>query len=343
MSLSGSLLIVLLLSFVGSAALTQAVRALAFRVHLIDTPNERSSHALPTPRGGGLAIAAASVTALIALTVLGEIGADLTIALALGGTAIAVVGLLDDRAPLAASIRLSVHFGAAIAAVLYFGGLPELSFGSRQVSLGWLGTPLAVIAIVWSINLFNFMDGIDGIAVSEASFIFTAGAACSAPLLSSDAVPYSALVMGAASLGFLRWNWPPARIFMGDVGSGFLGFTIAVLALAAMRENGAALYVWITLGAVFFVDATITLARRFLRRERVHEAHRSHAYQCLARRWGGHRPVTVAVLLINLLWLLPLAWYGTKRPELAPWLALLGLAMVGVLAVLGGAGRVERT
>jgi Fuc2NAc and GlcNAc transferase len=150
-----------------------------------------------------------------------------------------------------------------------------------------------------------------------------------------------AVAFAAACGGFLAWNWPPAKIFMGDVGSGYLGYAIAVLALAAARENSVALLVWLILGAVFFVDATVTLLRRLARRERVYEAHRSHAYQWLARRWQSHRRVTVAVLLVNFFWLLPCALVAVRHPVWAGWMVVLAIVPVTVAALLAGAGRAE--
>ena len=133
------------------------------------------------------------------------------------------------------------------------------------------------------LNLFNFMDGIDGLAASEALFVIRAGAWLSA---AGGGVTAASGVLAGACAGFLLWNWPPARIFLGDAGSGYLGYVTAVLALASARGNSDAIWVWLILGGVFFVDATVTLVRRVLRGEHVHEAHRTHSYQWLARRWA---------------------------------------------------------
>jgi Fuc2NAc and GlcNAc transferase len=144
-----------------------------------------------------------------------------------------------------------------------------------------------------------------------------------------------------ASLGFLVWNWPPAKIFMGDVGSGFLGYLIAALATADGHDNPVAVWVWLILGGVFFVDATVTLARRTLRGDIVHEAHRSHAYQWLARRLGAHKPVTLAALALDVFWLLPSAYFALSHPKWAWWIVLAALAPLAVLALVAGAGRQE--
>jgi Fuc2NAc and GlcNAc transferase len=185
------------------------------------------------------------------------------------------------------------------------------------------------------------MDGIDGIAASEAVFVAWAGALLAILVHVAPGVSALALAFGAACLGFLRWNWPPARIFMGDVGSGFLGYVIAVLAIAAARDNDVSLLVWVVLGGLFFVDATVTFVRRLLRREHVFVAHRSHAYQQLSRRWCSHRRVTVWVSTVNVFWLLPCAYAAWTHPLYAHWIVVGALAPVLAGALAAGSGRRE--
>jgi Fuc2NAc and GlcNAc transferase len=325
-----------------SAGVTALVRRSALKRGILDLPNARSSHVVPTPRGGGLAMVVATSMALATLWGMGFIGLQLLLVLLLGGGAVALVGYLDDRGHMSVRIRMVVHFGAAILAVALLGGLRELPFGDHVVQLGFAGDVISVLGVVWVLNLFNFMDGIDGIAASEAVFVAGAGAALGYAAGMTPAVLLSASVLAAASLGFLLWNWPPARIFMGDVGSGYLGFAIAVLAIAAAAERPAMIFVWVVLAAAFVADATVTLARRLARREPVYEAHRSHAYQWQARRWGSHLRVTVAVIVLNAVWLAPLAWACIVKPSLtATWLVA-ALLSLGVLAFLAGSGRPER-
>lgn len=307
---------------------------------MLDIPNERSSHERPTPRGGGLAIVVASTAGFLLLWTVGRIDDRLLLALVGPALMVAVIGWIDDRQPLSASRRLVAHFVAASIAVALLDGLPPLQFGRTVVELGWLGHVMAVLALVWALNLFNFMDGIDGIAASEAIFV-TAGGALLLAVFHGSTTSMPALIVAAGCSGFLLWNWPPARIFMGDVGSGFLGFVIAVLAIAAARDDGSAPFVWLTLGGVFFVDATVTLVRRLARGQRPQEAHRTHAYQWLARRWNSHVRVTLAVLAVNLLWLLPVALLTALYPQAVEWWLVLGLAPLAVLAVVVGAGRPE--
>jgi Fuc2NAc and GlcNAc transferase len=326
-----------LLAFLVAVIGTDFVRRYALKRELLDIPNERSSHNRPTPRGGGLAIVLATMLPFVVLARAGMVDRNLLSALVVGGGAVAAVGYLDDRFRLSARIRLTVHFGAAIWALWQLGGLPTLQIFNHTVSPGPIGYAVGAMGIVWVLNLFNFMDGIDGIAASESSFIGLAAALLA--WVAGDgigAVFSSSLVLSAACFGFLVWNWPPAKIFMGDIGSGYLGFVIAVLAIAAARESPVALFVWLILGALFFADATVTLIRRLIRGERVYEAHRSHAYQVLARRWSSHRAVTIMVSLINLFVLLPIAWVAMTRPGWAPLIAAAVLTALAIVVLLVG-------
>lgn len=329
------------IAFTVSAVGTFIVRKWALRSGLLDVPNERSAHDIPTPRGGGVAIVVASFLALVVAVWIWDLAADVFLAVMGGGLAVAAIGFLDDRKSIQPSIRLVVHVVSAIWALWWLGGMPSIQIGERIISAGWLGNFLGVIGIVWTINLFNFMDGIDGLAASETVFICLSGAILGVLFGFGIQVALIAAVIGAANLGFLIWNWPPAKIFMGDAGSGFGGYSVAVLTLAAASENTVAPYVWMLLGGVFFVDATVTLLRRLVQGERIYKAHRSHAYQLLARRWGGHLPVTALVMAINGAWLLPLAWLGAYRSEIAGWLVMIAMFPLVVVALVVGAGRAE--
>jgi Fuc2NAc and GlcNAc transferase len=321
--------------------LTALMRKLALAYGVLDIPNDRSSHRVPTPRGGGVAIALSSIAASIILFWRGVLDLQLFLALTGGGIAVAFVGFLDDRRQLSARIRLAAHLAAALWALVCLGGLPPMRYGDAIVPFGWLGYVVGALGIAWTVNLFNFMDGIDGIAASEAVFIAVGGALLALVMHQSPAVPAMGLAFGAVCCGFLVWNWPPAKIFMGDVGSGFVGYVLVVLALGAARENPAAFHVWVILGGVFFCDAFVTLMRRLLRGEPVYQAHRSHAYQWLARRWKSHLRATLAVLAVNLIWLFPCAWLAAVHPGRGRWMVLIALTPLVLLALLAGAGRSE--
>jgi Fuc2NAc and GlcNAc transferase len=320
---------------------TRAMRSHALAHRVLDIPNERSSHRVPTPRGGGLGIVVAATAGFIFLTLSKRLEPAALAAL-LGALPVAAIGFADDFRSVRASIRLAVHLAAAIWAIACLGGLPPLRIASETtLSLGAAGYLLGVLAVVWTLNLFNFMDGIDGIAGLEATFVSWAGGALTLAMGAHSDGGAAAVLFGAACAGFLWWNWPPARIFMGDTGSGYIGFVVAVLAVVAARHSAATLWVWLILGGMFFVDATVTLIRRLARGERVHVAHRSHAYQWLARRWGSHLRVTAGVGLVNVLWLLPCATIATLHPERAVWMVGIAFAPLIVLALAAGAGRRE--
>ena len=320
---------------------TGLMRLYALRNNLIDVPNVRSSHISPTPRGGGVAIVTAFFASTLLLASAGLIDTAMLRALLIGGGAMALVGFLDDCWHLRASVRFGVHLAAALAVVIMLRGVPESAFAGWGLHGVWIGSLMAVLVLVWVTNLFNFMDGIDGIAGSEAVFVSGAGAWLNWSRGGSPGLTAAMLCLAAASLGFLRWNWPPARIFMGDVGSGFLGFTLIVLGLAAYQRGTIPFEVWGILGGFFFVDATITLLRRMARGDQWFEAHRTHAYQWLARRWKAHLPVTLSVSAINVGWLLPWAWLATRYPAYAKEFLVVALAPVIVLVILVGAGRKE--
>lgn len=339
MSLERALLI--FAAFAISAVLTGLVRRFALSKGLLDVPNVRSSHTAPTPRGGGVAIVLASIGAFCVLAEHGLIGRNLFMALVGGGLAVATIGFLDDRWSVSAPRRLVVHVGSAIWALAYLGLTPDIHLAGVAFAYSALWYIACLLGIVWVLNLYNFMDGIDGIAASEAMFVSWGGALLLLLTGGPATVVVVAVAFGSACCGFLLWNWPPAKIFMGDVGSGYLGYVIAVIALAAAQDSPSAVWIWLILGGVFFVDATVTLIRRGARGERVFEAHRSHAYQWLARRWVSHKKVTLGMLAINILWLLPCAYVAALHPRFCLWIVWIALVPLVVLVLLAGGGRLE--
>jgi Fuc2NAc and GlcNAc transferase len=329
---------ILLATFCASLLGSGMVRRYALRAKLLDIPNSRSSHAAPTPRGGGLAIALSSLAASSVLACLDLVDTKTILALVAGG-AIALVGFLDDRRRLSAKLRFIVHMSAAIVAVAVLDGVPVDFFGSLGLNNYWVGAGLAVVVFAWATNLFNFMDGIDCLAGSEAIFISAGGAILNSLYGGDSGITVAWLCMAAATLGFLPWNWPPARLFMGDVGSGFLGFTLTVLAMTTSRRVGIPIEVWAILGGVFLVDASITLIRRMVRGDNWFEAHRMHAYQHLALKWRGHLPVTLGVGAVNLVWLLPWAFFAAGHQRYAMLCMIVALLPLALLALLAGAGK----
>jgi len=301
------MMILLLCAFVlvSSLLLTGALRRYALARSLMDVPNGRSSHSVATPRGGGVAIVLGFLIALAVLAWMGMMPVTVFLAFFAAGAVVAIVGFLDDHGHIAARWRLLAHFAASFWILLCLGGMPALNLFGAEVDLGWLGHILAAFYLVWMLNLYNFMDGIDGIASVEAIFVCL-GACLVYELGGYEGLVWAPLCLALAVAGFLYWNFPPARIFMGDAGSGFLGIMLGGLSLQAAWHSPHLLWVWLIFLGVFIVDATFTLGRRLLRGDKVYEAHRSHAYQFASRQVGRHLPVTLAVLGINVVWLLPI-------------------------------------
>lgn len=290
-----------------SLVMTAGLRRYALARSVIDVPNARSSHTVPTPRGGGVAIVLTFLLAMVGLMLSGAEQIRILLALGGAGALIAVIGFMDDHGHIAARWRLLGHFIAAAWMLGWLGGLPPLLLFGWTLDLGWLGGALAAFYLVWLLNLYNFMDGIDGIASVEAitaclgaAWLYWLGGVSGAAMLP--------LLLAAAVAGFLYWNFPPAKIFMGDAGSGFIGIVLGGLSLQAAWVSPPMFWCWLILLGVFIVDATYTLVRRLLRGDKVYEAHRSHAYQFASRKYGKHLPVTLTVAVLNLCWLLPVAY-----------------------------------
>jgi Fuc2NAc and GlcNAc transferase len=317
-------------AWLASLVLTGLARRYAVRRQLVDVPNDRSSHASPTPRGGGLGFVVTFLVALVVLHATGWVSLNASLALAGAGVTVAAVGFADDHAHMPAKLRILVHALAAAWVFYWLDVRPGEALG--VVWPVWLGALLVVLFVVWVLNLYNFMDGIDGLAGAEAVTACVGGAALGVAFWPASGVWLQPLLLAAAVLGFLVWNLPPARIFMGDVGSGFLGVCVAAIALESLAVSPAWFWAWMVLLGAFVVDATFTLLRRIVRRRPFYEAHRSHAYQHAARRFG-HRAVTLATVLLNLLWLLPIAWLvaserlGGVSGLLLAYLPLIGIAI----------------
>jgi len=326
--------------------LTGWLRRYALAASLIDIPNARSSHQLPTPRGGGLSIVIVFLLGLLALFGLDVLPSSALWALSAAGLIVAITGFLDDHGHIAARWRLLVHFGAAAWGLYCLGGLPPMilpvpGFDVVTLELGWLGQLLAVLYLVWLLNLYNFMDGIDGLASIEAITVSVGAALLYALQIEVSALWTAPVLLAITVSGFLVWNYPPAKIFMGDAGSGFLGIILGLLSIQAAWFNPLFLWSWLILLAVFITDATWTLFRRLLRGDKVYQAHCSHAYQYAARCYGSHKKVTLAVAVINLTWLLPLALaVGLKHINAGLGLLLAYLPLI-LLVIVFRAGQKE--
>lgn len=302
--------------FIAAALLLSWLLASRVRLYaldkLVDIPNERSSHSSPTPRGGGLAIVITVLGGIVLAGIMRWITLDLTLALAGGGAMIAAVGWIDDHRDVPARIRFAVQVAAAAWAIYWLHGIPSLSIGDASVHLGLLGTILGILGIVWAINLYNFVDGIDGLAAGEAISTGTIGGLI---LLATGhtGLAMIALLIAAANAGFLPLNWAPAKLFMGDVGSGTLGYLFAGLSIASENAGAVPVLIWVLLLGAFVFDATVTLCRRVVNGERWYQAHHSHAYQRMVQAGRSHAQVSSMILGINLV-LAVLALVAWLRP-----------------------------
>ena len=291
-----------------SFVLTHLVRKTAIKRNKFDIPNERSSHQNPTPRGGGVAVVAAFVFGLLALLIRGDIASESFYAIVLPGILVAAIGYLDDLGRVtAARLRLIGHFVAAVIAVYILDGLPPMPVFAETLDIGLVGNIIAVLFLVWMLNLFNFMDGIDSITGVEA---LTSCLILTIFLINKSETELWQVpaLMCAAVIGFLYFNWPPARIFLGDIGSGFIGFTIGTISLVIARSQPLITWAVIILLGVFIVDATATLIRRLIDKQRISTAHRSHAFQHLANNADRHLKVSLSIAAVNIFWLTPIAW-----------------------------------
>lgn len=333
--------IVLIVALPAATGLTWVVLQLGRRGMLLDRPLARSAHTSPMPVSGGLGIVLPFYLLAGFLLLRGSLPQDVFLAL-LAGMPVAAVGLIDDIRKLDIRTRLPAHAAAAAWALWWLGDVPAIAFPGVSLDTPILLQMLAFLALVWLLNLFNFMDGIDGLAAGEAVFVMLA-ACLFAVLNANQSGALLSAVLALLCCGFLVWNWPPAKIFMGDVGSAFLGFVIGVLALASMLQGSQNLWSWILLLGVFIVDATYTLLRRVLTGQRWYDGHSTHAYQHAARRFGSHGKVSLGVLLINLFWLAPLAWLSNHYPAAGLLITICGLLPLIALAVLLGAGGAQET
>lgn len=335
-------LFLLSLATIVSYALVGAYRRYALEKNILDKPNERSLHQTPTPSGAGLIIVILFLGYVFWRAWVGALPRDLALPMLIGGGAVAAVGWFDDRYTLSDPVRMAVWIPTAILTVGLLGGLPSLALGTLEISLGIVGSVISVIGVIWMVNLYNFMDGIDGLAGAEA---ITTSSFGSILLWVAGARELAALmgVLAGISLGFVAWNWDPAKVFMGDVASGFLGFTFAVLGIFSENEGIIPLVLWGILLAVFLIDSTFTVIRRAFNGEPWYEAHRSHAYQLAVQQGHSHGTVTLSILMLNIM-LGALAVLTWMRPSLTIPLLGVVIASLGVIwyKVVNGASHLGR-
>lgn len=282
----------MVLLFLLSFGLVYCFRRYALKQGLLDCPNERSSHQLPTPKGGG--VVCVFLWSIIVVGLLFLHFSWVLVALLITSVAIGYLGFMDDKFHLSARVRIIVQVLASLGFVVVVFLFAPARFLPEMIIL----CLVSIFAQVWSTNLYNFMDGIDGIAAVEAIFIFALGGFFFLPHTIVYAL--SCWLFIPVLLGFLCWNWPKAKLFMGDVGSSFIGFIIVALALIGKVYFDISLLLWLMVYSLFIVDSGMTLIRRMLRRENWYQAHNKHAYQRLHQYGWSHQKIILGVIVINL-------------------------------------------
>ncbi len=315
-----SLILMLTIVFLTAVVLTGLWLLLARTRAWLDHPNLRSSHEIPTPLSGGVGMA----VAFLALYLWQWHPAINTheFQMIMAALALALLGLLDDFFRLGIRLRLLLQLLVVASLWPFLAGLPPLKLPFAFALQGTMLAAFLSLAILWMVNLYNFMDGIDALAATEAIFVSSA-IAMLAILAGFSVVDSKVLCLAAAAAGFLFFNLPPARIFMGDVGSYFLGFTLSLMALQEISQGRLGYWSLAILPGTFVADASTTLLGRFLSGAVWYHPHRSHAYQLLAERWQNHGMVVLLYMLINALWLLPLAWWSERQPDYGLWITIL--------------------
>jgi len=294
------LIILIILLGVLSYILTYLIIRYSTQKNILVVPNNRSLHDRPTPSSGGLAITFSWYIGITILFFTGIIERDLYFAL-LCGIILAVVSLIDDIKDIKPIIRLIFHFAAALCAFAFLKGLRPLVLPGINLNYPYVIYPLAIIGMVWFINLFNFMDGVDGFASVEAIII------CA--VLFVFTWDLTTILLIACITGFIYWNWPKAKIFMGDVGSTQLGFILVVLGIYFHNAREFSILNWIMLASPFWFDATLTLFRRWRNHEKLSQAHRKHAYQRIVQASFSHEKVNIFLILINLINIVLISFY----------------------------------
>ncbi|MDD3506176.1 MAG: glycosyltransferase family 4 protein [Sulfurimonas sp.] len=317
-------LLLLIISF----TLTYLIKNYAIKKSLVADVNERSSHTAPTPHGGGIAIALTWFGGLIYLYMHEMIEPTLFYALMIGAV-ISVVSYADDLFELSPKVRLLVQSCVAVGGLIVLGGLEAIDLGFLRVENQIVTNLFAFLMIVWFINLYNFLDGIDGYAGSEAIFLAIAG------LILFGGEHF--VVLAVAVLGFLLWNWHEAKIFMGDVGSTLLGYTVAIFTVYYANESTQNLWIWIVLFGVFWFDATLTLFRRYKNSEKLSQAHRKHAYQRLTQSGFSHSCVVIASIGLNIV----LFWIVYLVENVFIAFILAGVILYGAVKLIDGRKRFE--
>lgn len=281
-----------LMLFIFSFTVTYLIKIYAIKKSFFAKINNRSSHSVPTPHGGGIAIVFSWFLGIIYLYIFNDIDERLFYAL-LVGIVVSIISFFDDLFELSPRFRLVCQSLVAFTGLLVLGGFHSVNFGFFIIENQIFTNIFAFLIIIWFINLYNFLDGIDGYAGSEIIFLSLAGYV----LFSENHF----LILFVSTLGFLFWNWDKAKIFMGDVGSTLLGYNVAIFTIYYGNNSSDDFWIWITLFSLFWFDATLTLLRRYVNKEKISQAHKKHAYQRLTQAGWKHKKVVISSISINII------------------------------------------
>ncbi len=308
--------------------LTKKVYLYLNRKNIIDVPNQRSLHIVPKVRGGGIAILLSYEIFILIMFSFNYLNKDIYYTQVLGGLLIGFVGWHDDKGDVPVLLRFVLQIVSAIVLLYFFNWFSQLNILGMQYNLLMTGNVIFALYTVWLINLYNFMDGIDGIAISQL-IVPSIFIAVFFTLQGHLDVAVLAVIMVCSALPFYKYNWPSSKMFMGDVLSGFLGFYFASLTLYINNYLNLSFLLIPVLLAPFIFDATFTLIKRLLKREKVWRAHNSHYYQQFAKVYG-HKTVTVGVIAINIFLYIP-AYLILKYPEYDLFISLIVYFFIAIL------------
>jgi glycosyltransferase WbpL len=312
----------LLVTFLFSLGLTSLVKKYAVKNAVIDIPNERSSHTQPTPRGGGIAVSIPIMISIVGLYLFHLISFPIFIGMLISSLIITIVGWLDDHKHIIFYWRVIFYSIASIWMISWVGSLDAISIGLIRIPLPYiLGYIVTFFGLLWLTNLYNFMDGTDGLAALQG---ICAGLFGGVLMLveGETGLAIVCFIIVSSCLGFLYWNWPPAKIFMGDIGSCLLGFIFGSLALISDVTGTVSVSIWCILLSVFICDATFTLLKRIICREKWYDAHCSHAYQRLVQMGITHKQLAVAFFILNTILIWPMSYAAYTMPFHAVYISI---------------------
>ena len=312
----------LFLGFGASWIGTRRYLTLSVKRNIVARPNERTLHDSAVPSGGGVVFAVVFLVFVVVLALLKLISAPLLMALGVGGAVAALFGLFDDIADSGVYLKLIVQVALAVWAINWLG---RGSLGDVEWIPNWLSLSMSCFLLVWMMNLYNFMDGVDGMAASGAVFVASSLVVALAAGGQWSIAMLILMMLASVCAGFLAHNWPPASIFMGDSGSMFLGYTFGALVIDTTTTGEISVWTWIAALGYFLGETTTTILLRVFRVRRWYQAHRSHAYQNLARELKSHAKVTGGVQVFQWVYLFPLVIWSVLAPDWGLMASLVGV------------------